>query len=322
MKPNGSTVLQSNIIPQLRNPSRMTLGSVVSGRQEHPVRVLLYGPEGVGKSTFGAGAPAPIFLGAEEGTSQLDVTRFPQPESWQDALDAVDTLTNEKHDYKTLVIDTLDWLEPVLWDWMSRRDKQTNIEAYGYGKGYQAAIDEWRIFLSALERLRKTKPMHVVMLAHSWIKGFKNPTGDDYDRYELKIHSKAGGLLKEWSDAVLFATYETFVHKDERKRVRGVDNNGARIVYTQRRAAYDAKNRYSLPETMPLDWAEFEAAVKAHKPADPDALIDVIKDTAAKLGGALEKETLSSLGRVGKDAVKLSSLMNWATAKLNEKEGN
>lgn len=301
-------------------PPRMGLGALVKGKQAHPTRVLLYGPEGVGKSTFGAGAPGAVFLGAEEGTSQLDVTRFPQPETWTDALDAITTLTNEKHEFKTLVIDTLDWLEPTLWDSICKRDNQKSIESYGYGKGFQAALDEWRIFLSALERLRKAKPMHIVMLAHSWIRPFKNPTGEDYDRYELKINAKAGGLLKEWCDAVLFATYETFAVKDDRKRVRGVDNNGARVVYTQRRAAYDAKNRYSLPETMPLDWGEFMSGVTSHKPAEPVALVEAIKEIASKLGGDMEKETLASLGRVGQDAVKLAALNNWATAKLNEKE--
>src|SRR3990172_4996521 len=183
-------------------PSRMTLTALVKGKQPHPIRALLYGVEGVGKSTFAADAPTPIFLGAEDGTAELDIARFPTPESWSEVLGAVQTLTAEAHNCK--------------------RDVKENIEDYGYGKGYVAALDEWRLFFAAMERLRRVKPMHVLLLAHSWIKPFKNPTGDDFDRYELKLHAKAGGLAKEWTDCVLFAEHERLVAKnDKTKRGRG-----------------------------------------------------------------------------------------------------
>ena len=295
----------------------MNLGALVKGRQQPATRIILYGPEGVGKSTFAAGAPGAIFIGTEGGTSQLDVTRFPAPEAWGDVLEAVRVLTNETHDFKTLVIDTLDWAEPLLWEFICRRDIMKSIEDYGYGKGYQVALDEWRIFLAAIETMRRAKPsMHVIMLAHSWVKSFKNPAGPDYDRFEMKLNAKAAGLLKEWSDAVLFAMYETSTAKDEKKRIRGVDNAGARIVYTERRAAYDAKNRYSLPGKMPLGWSDFMAAVEAHQPADPAALTDEINRKAKQAGGQMEKDTLASLGRCGTDATKLSLLNNWITAQL------
>jgi hypothetical protein len=304
-----------------RPPSRMTLAGVIRGKKQRPVRVLLYGVEGVGKSTFAASAPKPIFLGAEDGTDQLDVERFESPATWQDVLDAIQVLTVEPSEYQTLVIDTLDWAEPLLWAHICKRDEQPNIEAYGYGKGYAAALDEWRVFLAALERLRKAKSMHLVMLAHSWIKPFKNPEGDDFDRYELKLHPKASGLLKEWTDAVLFAAFETFANKDKKtKRVRGV-STGARIIYTSRTAAYDAKNRYGLPDTVPLSWSDFMASAESHQTADPSALREEIARKAKELGGELEKNTLASLERVGTDSAKLAQLNSWVNAKLIEKEG-
>lgn len=301
-------------------PSRMTLRNLVVGRQTRPLRVLMMGVEGIGKSTFGADAPAPIFLGAEDGTAHLDVTRFPMPTTWAEVLDAVRTLTDEEHSFRTLVVDTLDWAEPLLWAHICKRDSQPNIEAYGYGKGYQAAIDEWRSFLAALERLRERRGLHVVLLAHSWIKSFKNPEGDDYDRWELKLHAKAGGLLKEWCDAVLFANYETFAEKDAKtKRVKGI-STGARLIYTNRTAAYDAKNRFSLPESLPLNWEDFFAAVQAHQPADPAVLEKAIVEKAKKLGGDIEKFSAEWLAKHAGDAAELAKLNDRLNAKLAERQ--
>lgn len=294
----------------------MTLKSLVKGKQDRPMRVLLYGVEGIGKSTFASESPSPIFIGAEDGTSQLDVTRFPQPTTWLEVLDAVDTLTNEDHQFKTLVVDTLDWAEPMLWAHICERDKMANVEAYGYGKGYAAALDEWRAFLSRLEALRTKKEMHLIFLAHSWIKPFKNPEGDDFDRYELKLHPKAGGLMKEWCDVVLFSNFETFAEKDSRtKRIKGV-STGSRLIYTARTAAYDAKNRYDLPESLPLEWEDFSKAVKAHRPADPKSLQEEIERKAALVGGETQKKALDAVKRAGGDAVKLSQLNAWLNGRM------
>lgn len=314
-----SVPMQKPRAPELvARANRMTLDAIKRGRVSLPLRVLLYGVEGIGKTTFGSQAPRPIFLGAEDGSSHLDVERFPAPETWADVLDAIRTLTSEQHSYQTLVVDTLDWAEPLLWAYICQRDGKANIEDYGYGKGYIAALDEWRVFLAALERLRAARHMHFVTLAHSWIKPFKNPEGEDFDRYELKLHAKAAGLLKEWSDCVLFANYETFASEDKRtKRVRGI-STGARLIYTTRTAAYDAKNRHDLPEFMPLDWAEFFAATEAHRPASPEALIEAINAGIAKLAESARPKFVAALERAGGDAVKLAQLLNVVNAKAAE----
>jgi hypothetical protein len=306
--------------PAVPAPSRMRLDKLIKGRVKQPLRLTLYGVEGIGKSTFGAGMPAPIFLGAEDGTAQLDVVRFPVPESLGDVREAIQTLTAEKHDFQTLVIDTLDWLEPLIWAHVCARDNEANIEAYGYGKGYSAALDEWRALIADLERLRRAKPMHVLFLAHSSIRSFKNPQGDDFDRYEMKLNAKAGGLIKEWCDAVLFANYETFAKKDEKtKRVRGVDT-GSRLIHTERRAAYDAKNRLGLPECLPLSWPDFDAAVEAGRPADTGALKAEIQRKAKELGGELETKILETLAKAGEDPRALALVNNRVNAKLAERE--
>jgi hypothetical protein len=298
---------------------RMRLDAVTKGRLQKPISAICYGPEGVGKSTFGAGAPKPIFVGAEDGTAQLDVERFPSPTEWLDVLDVPRVLLEEKHEYETVVFDTLDWIEPLIWAHCSERDGFENIEAYGYGKGYQVALDEWRRLLSSLERLMNERRMNVVLLAHSWIKPFKNPSGEDFDRYELKINNKAAGLVKEWAEAVLFANWETFARKDERtKRFKGVSTD-ARMLYTTRRAAYDAKNRYSLPEELPLSWADFEAGVRAGTVAPVADLKAEIARKAAQLGGDLEALIIKTVENAGDNAQSLALINNRINAKLAEK---
>lgn len=302
-------------------PSRMTLASVTRGRIVRPMRVLLFGTEGLGKSTFAANAPSPIFLASEDGTSQLDVARFPEPKSWRDAMDAIDILTVEDHDYKTLVIDTLDWLEPLCWAAVCERPdekgrRRESIEDFGFGKGYVAALDEWRLMLARIERMRLARNMHVVLLAHSWVKMFKNPEDDDYDRYEMKLHTKAGGLLKEWCDAVLFGAYETFANTDKAtKRTRGV-STGARVVHTQRTAAWDAKNRYDLPPTLPLDWDAFAAAVAAHKPADPAKLRERIAGLLTGATPDLTQRVNAAVAKAADNAAMLARIADKLTADI------
>ena len=300
-------------------PPRMTLASIRRGRIDSPTRTLLYGVEGSGKSTFGASAPTPIFLGAEDGTGHLDLERFPQPQTWGHVREALRTLRAEEHGYQTLVVDTLDWAEPLLWRSICERDGKKDIEDYGYGKGYVAALDEWRVLINDLELLRAAKAMQIVLLAHSWIKPFKNPEGDDFDRYEMKINPKAAGLLKEWSDTVLFANYETFAHKDDKtKRVRGV-STGARMCYSTRSAAYDAKNRFNLPEQFPLDWQEYEAALRKDQIADPLVIAEECKRKAAELGEETEAKVTELLGQHLGDPAMLARINNKLNARLAER---
>ena len=139
--------------------------------------MLIFGPEGLGKSTWAASAPAPIFLPGEEGTNHLDVARLPQPHTWEEVLEAVRMLTEEPHEYQTFVVDTLDGIEPLVWQAVCARGGKADIEAFGYGKGYVAALDEWRKFLHAIERLRRVRGMNVLFVAHTIVKHVQESRG-------------------------------------------------------------------------------------------------------------------------------------------------
>lgn len=307
-------------IPVPKPPARMRLPNVVRGRLVKPIRLVLYATDGLGKSTFASHAPSPIFIGAEDGTSELDVVRMPDIATWQDILDCVNELEQSEHDYKTVVLDTADWAEPLCWKAVCDARKWVDLDAPGYGKGPAAALEEWRVLLSKLERVR-ARGMNVIILAHSVIKTFKNPeSSGDFDRYEMALNPKAGGLIRQWADCVLFGSYETFTHTDSNKRTRGIAS-GARILHTQRTAAFDAKNRYDLPDTIPLDWQEFADYVAAHRPADPKKLRERIDGMlAAVTDETLKARVTAALAKVGEDAAQLARIADRLSADVMIKE--
>lgn len=305
-----------------RHP-RMSLAAVTRGRVEAPLRLMLYGVPGVGKSTFASAAPNAIFLGAEDGSNNLDVARFPIPASWGDVLDALGELARTKHEYRTLVIDTVDSLEPLCWQVVIGRDsKAKTLEDVGggYGKGAKAAVDEWRVFMSALERVRAAG-ITTVLLAHAQVKTFKNPEGPDYDRFSMKMEPQAGSVLAEWCDMQLFAQFEAWVKQERGQRAKGASTD-VRIVHTQRTAAFDAKNRYSLPDRLPLGWDDIMSAVRDRRVASPADLRAAINSALEGAAEDIAAKVRAALGRAGDDTTKLAELDNWVRAKVAPKESS
>lgn len=261
---------------------RMTLGAITRGRQRAPMRVVLYGTEGVGKSTWAGDAPSPIFLPVEEGSHHLEVARFPRPTTWGDVLDAVRVLADERHDFKTLVIDTLDALEPILWERVCATrtgdsgKRVTSIEEYGFAKGYIYALDVWRELLERLDVLRIERGMNVIMIAHASLVTIKSPDTQDWQRHDLKLHHKSSALVREWAEHVLFATVEMATAKiNNRTKVVA---HGDRIVHTTSAAGWVAKTRSAAPPTLPLSWSAFADALDGS---------DSVDETLARLTGLL-----------------------------------
>lgn len=253
--------------------SRMSIASVRSTRQhDRPMRVALYGTPGIGKSTFASQAPNPVFLCAEDGAGFLDAQAFERPTSWQDVIDAVESLLRDEHPFKTLVIDTLDALESLCWEHVCRTcgsGKVRSIEDFGYGRGYQHAVETWEQLLRRLEQLQERRGMHLILIAHAVPRDHKDPDHEPWKRWSMKLHAKSADLIAGWVDALLFAAPE-MVAKKEGLKVRGFAT-GERLLYTQSAGAHEAKNRYGLPPVLALDWTTFFASVRAAQP-DPEAL--------------------------------------------------
>lgn len=250
----------------------MQLSSVTRGVINRPPIIGVSGPPGIGKTTFAASAPSPIIIPTEDGSSELDVARFPLARSLQDILTAIKELGTQEHDYKTVIIDSLDHAEPLVWAHTCEEGGKKTIEAFGYGKGYVEALYHWRTIFDGLKKLRERKGMAVILISHVQVKRFDDPSSDGYDRFVPKLHKEAANLAIEECDAWGFANYETKVietTKEDRKRAVG---QGKRIIWWEERPSHLAKNRYNLPANMPLDWATFAAALKEHKtkttPAD------------------------------------------------------
>lgn len=268
------------------------LESIKKGPSTRPPKIMLIGQEGVGKSTAGAQMPNPIFLCGESGLVGPQFADTPSftPDSWSQALAFCEELASNPSGYKTLVIDTLDWIEPMLYAHVVQAAKKNDIkhiEDFGYGKGYVIAQQEARKMLSVLDKVNGAG-LAVLILSHSQLKTVKNPEGDDYDHFESKVNTKVAGIFKEWSDAVLFARFEIYVRKEGMKvKAQG---GTERIVQTTHSAAWDAKNRYGLPEVMDLDMREIYTRIVAGKSSSD--LLEEVKAAAENMDAKTKEATL------------------------------
>jgi len=237
-----------------------------------PPRIIIHSEPGVGKTTLAANAPAPIFIQTEDGLGDLAVKAFPQSRSFTDVMEALASLYMEEHPYKTVVVDSLDWLEPLIWDhvcqfWTDGKGKAerlSSIEDAGYGKGYVEALGYWRQFFSAITSLRDDRGMIIIMTAHTEIKRIEDPSLPAYDKKSLKLHKKAAALAEEYSDMILFASKKVNTISEDsgfnKKRVRAT-STGERVMQTTGEPSFTAKNRYNLPAVLPLEWSALASAL-------------------------------------------------------------
>ena len=240
----------------------MSKYSVTTGVQPAPVKTVLYGPEGIGKSTFASRFPDPVFIDTEGGTKRLNVARLPQPTSWAMLLDEVAEVRKGNVPCGTLVLDTADWAERLCIQAVCARAKVNGIEDFGYGKGYTYVKEEFAKLLDALEEVLNAGH-NVVVLAHAAITKFEQPDAvGNYDRWSMKTSKQVAPLLREWCDMLLFANYKTVVEKvGDGKNAKSKASGGRRVLYTAHHPCWDAKNRFDLPEEVPFDYASIAACI-------------------------------------------------------------
>lgn len=245
--------------------------------------MILYGVPGIGKTSFAAECPGIVFLtdSTERGIDTLkeahlvrdDLPVLPPVSSWADVLDALDALRLGDHSYKALAIDALGGFERLCHEEVCRRDYSNEWGDRGFGsyqKGYESSLADWRLFINALDALRDEKQMSIILLGHAKISPFKNPSGPDFDRYNVDVHHKTWALTHKWADLVLFANYElNFSAKEQNDKKAKAKGGKVRILYTEHEAAFDAKNRHSLPAEIEMGnnsseaWSNFVSAMKA-----------------------------------------------------------
>ena len=253
------------------------LGQIQKGKRRAPPRILLYGVEGIGKSTFGAQAPRPIFVQCEDGLDEIDCDKFPLATSYENVISALDELRTQQHDYETAVVDSADWLERLIWDKLCVQHGVNSIEKVdgGYSKGYTHALTYWREIIDHLNALRNSRGMAIVLIAHSKVERFEDPESSPYDRYSPRLHKHAAALVSEWCDAVLFATRKIRTQSEDagfnRKRTTahplGKDG-GERVLRCVGGPSCVAKNRYGINQELPLSWAAFVEALSNNQTSE------------------------------------------------------
>lgn len=278
LRPSGSNLMRS-------------LADIRQVGDKLPNRHIWHAVEGFGKTSLAAQAKAPIFLmtDGETGLKTLidagqlkETPYFPECNSWEELRECVKALLREEHQYQTLVIDTLNGAERMLHRFICTRDFEGKFNDQGflsYNKGYEVSLPEWALFLNDIDQLRITRKMSIICLAHTKVKPFKNPEGPDYERYQPDMHEKTFGLSYKWADVVLFGNFDTLIIGGEVKIKNSTKGKGSalepdRVLYAQRRAAFDAKNRIGLPakfnissESAAAAWTDVMSAIREGRKA-------------------------------------------------------
>lgn len=229
---------------------------IIRGRQPGAKKTVIYGPEGIGKSTFVSQFPDPIFIDTEGSTKDMDVARTPAPSSWTMLMEQVNYLIQNRV-CKTIIIDTADWAETLCINHICDKNQKDSIEAFGYGKGYVYVQEEFGRLLNRLEEAIE-KGINVTFTAHAKMRKFEQPDEmGAYDRWEMKLSKNVAPIVKEWADMVLFCNYKTMVvNVDGQGAQKGKNKvqGGRRVMYTSHHPCWDAKNRYGLPEECDLNY--------------------------------------------------------------------
>ncbi len=281
---------------------------IIKGKQPCAKKVVVYGPEGIGKSTFASRFPDPLFIDTEGSTKEMDVSRTPFPSSWNMMLEQIAYIKQHPDICRTLVVDTLDWAEQKCVEHVCALHNKSGIEDFGYGNGYVYTKEEFGRLLNRLEEIVQAG-IHVVLTAHAQMRKFEQPDEmGAYDRWELKLGKKTTSqtspLVKEWADMLLFANYKTFSVAVDDKGKKYKAQGGARVMYTAHHPCWDAKNRYGLPDELPFDYGEIAhimATAVSQCTADSGGGVPAPASGEKKAAGKKKKEAVPPSGQEKKN---------------------
>ena len=272
--------------------------NITRGKKQTALKVVVYGPEGVGKTTFAAQFPGVVFIDTEGSTSHMDVARTDPPRTWGELMDQVKWFGEHPDKVGTVCIDTLDWAEKLAIRDVCDEKKIGSIEEIAYGKGYVFARDRFLKLLEELDKL-KNAGVHVVLTAHAQIKKFEQPDEmGSYDRFSLKLNEKnIAPLIKEWSDLLLFANFKTDVVTAGDGKTKKARGGQKRVMYTQHSACWDAKNRFGLGDQLPFDFAEIADLFGECAPVETTAEQEVTVTKVEKAPPVKQKEPPADVKR-------------------------
>lgn len=237
------------------------LDQIQTGKQSRPRRIMVHGEHGIGKSTFAACAENPIFIATEDGLADLDCAQFPGVQaSFASVMACLESLRTGEHNFHTVVIDSVDWLEKLIHADVCQQRGKKDIEDFGYAAGYKFAMTQWNQVIELLDALRNQRNMQIILIAHSTIEKFNNPETDPYDRYVPRLNKHASAYLQEWCDEVFCAVFKVVTKATDegfnKKRTVGM-GTGERVLRTTSRPAFSAKNRLNMPDSIPFIFSEY-----------------------------------------------------------------
>lgn len=275
---------------------------ISKGKTARALKVVIYGSEGIGKSTLAAAAPDPLFIDTEGSTAHMDVRRIEKPKTWEELIDIVKEVAVTPGICKTLVLDTADWAEQLCAAYVCRENKQSSIEDFGFGKGYVYLAEEFSSILTAFDEVIAAG-IHVIITAHAKMRKFEQPDEQGaYDRWEMKLSKHVAPLLKEWCDMLLFLNYRTYVVTTETKAKKA--QGGKRVMYTSHHPCWDAKNRQDLPNELPLDFkaiAHLFTLTPTEEAEKPIVLLKKMMEEAGVTEDQIQK-IVAEKGHYSKDA--------------------
>ena len=244
--------------------------NIRKGPQMRSVRTIIYGPEGIGKSTLASNFPDAVFIDFEHGTDSMDVARFDTPETFEELVTLMNSIAQEDV-CKTVVLDTADRLEQIISKSVCAKYGFKSIEDAGYGKGYTYLAEAWIELMKVCDKVIESGK-NVVFVAHAQMRKFEQPDEmGAYDRWELKLSKKTSPLLKEWSDMLLFCNYKNNIVEDPKTKSKKAVG-GKRVMYATHSPTYDAKNRYGLPDVMEMDFSELSSVFKSQDEIKADTI--------------------------------------------------